>query len=111
MIKSGLWVAAHVRRCHNEGLSCAIVRRGAEEAGTVFIRVIDREGKAALFAPAPGPTYDDEGRRRWRNVSGGFVTLAETDAKIQRETAIDPDIWIVDIDDPKGTGLLDVIVA
>ncbi|MGZ3310763.1 MAG: DUF1491 family protein, partial [Xanthobacteraceae bacterium] len=32
-LKSAIWVAAYVRRCHIEGAFAAVRRRGAEEAG------------------------------------------------------------------------------
>ena len=36
-LKSAIWVAAYIRRCHAEGAFAAVRRRGAEEA--------DKEGK------------------------------------------------------------------
>ena len=38
-LKSGIWVAAYIRRCQVEGAQAVLRRRGAEEAGAVFIKV------------------------------------------------------------------------
>ena len=38
-LKSSIWVAAYLRRCQNEGIFGAVRKRGAEEAGAVFVKV------------------------------------------------------------------------
>jgi hypothetical protein len=77
-------VAAYLRRCQTEGIFGAVRRRGAEEAGAVFVKVALLDGNAMLYAPAPQTVYDDSRpaercscrRRRsrcrsnrWKNVS------------------------------------------
>ena len=38
-LKSSIWVAAYLRRCQTEGVFGAVRRRGAEEAGAVFVKL------------------------------------------------------------------------
>ena len=52
-LKSALWVAAYLRRCHVEGSAAVVRRRGAEEAGAVFVRICRLDGTSELFGPAP----------------------------------------------------------
>ena len=52
-LKSGIWVAAYLRRCDVEGVFAAVRRRGAEEAGTIFIKVNRLDGTGTLYGPAP----------------------------------------------------------
>jgi hypothetical protein len=107
-VKTAIWVAAHLRRCFGEGLTGVVARRGADEAGSVFVRVILRDGSIRLFGPAPGPTFDDQGRRRFRLRLAAAIDEAEiVDAMIAREVRFDPDLWVLDIEDPAGAGLLD----
>ena len=47
-LKSGIWVAAYLRRCNIEGAFAAVRRRGAEEAGAIFIKVNRLDGTAML---------------------------------------------------------------
>ena len=58
-LKSSIWVAAYLRRCQTEGIFGAVRRRGAEEAGAVFVKVALLDGNAMLYAPAPQTVYDD----------------------------------------------------
>ena len=58
-LKSSIWVAAYLRRCQTEGVFGAVRRRGAEEAGAVFVKVALLDGNAMLYVPAPQTVYDD----------------------------------------------------
>src|SRR2546428_8753031 len=58
-LKSSIWVAAYLRRCQTEGVFGAVRKRGAEEAGAVFVKGALLDGNAMLFAPAPQTVYDE----------------------------------------------------
>lgn len=88
---------------------CAVARRGAAEAGAVFIVVRREHDRLSVYGPPPGPAYDEAGRRRWQALfDGRAVGQAEVDQFLGRQTNIDPDIWVVDIDDSSGNGLLEI---
>src|SRR5438477_4247310 len=57
-LKSSIWVAAYLRRCQTEGVFGAVRRRGAEEAGAVFVQVATLDGNAMLYVPPPHAVYD-----------------------------------------------------
>jgi hypothetical protein len=106
-LKSKIWVKGHLRACFVAGLSGVVARRGAEEAGAVYVQVFVAPDRVILRAPAPGPAFHAQGHRSWSFPLGKApVTPAEARAYLDRQIAFDPDIWIVDIDDPAGTGLL-----
>ncbi len=106
-VKSAIWVHAHLRRCNAGGLFAALVKRGAEEAGSIFVRINRLDGSGLLFGPAPGPAYDDRGERRWSKlIAASAVSDGRIAEYLDRARAIDPDIWIIEIEDRHGTGLL-----
>ena len=43
-LKTALWIAAYLRRCQVEGIFGAVIRRGAEDAGAIFVRVNRLDG-------------------------------------------------------------------
>src|SRR5205085_2250063 len=57
-LKSAIWVAAYVRRCHAEGAFAAVRHRGAEEAGAIFVKLNRLDGTAELFGPAPQSVFE-----------------------------------------------------
>src|SRR5262249_25942664 len=110
-LKSAIWVAAYIRRCNGEGAFAAVRRRGAEEAGAVFIKINRLDGTAIFFGPAP-PAAFDEARppdRAFSAVVGGQTPASEADveAKLAKEMKFDPDVWIVEIEDRAGRNFLD----
>lgn len=99
-LKSGIWVAAYLRRNEVEGRYGAVLRKGAAEAGAVYVIVNRLDGTARLFGPPPGPSHDDDGRRRFAEEAAG--PMAEIETALARRARIDPDIWVVEIEDRGG---------
>ena len=114
-LKSAIWVAAYVRRCNVEGVFAAVRRRGAEEAGAVFLKVSRLDGTAALYGPAPQTAFDDArpAERAFVAVTGAPHPVPEADIekRLEKEIKFDPDVWIVEIEDRAGRAFLDNIVV
>lgn len=110
-LKSSIWVSAYVRRCHIEGAYAVVRRRGAEEAGAVFVKLDRLDGTATLFAPAAQALLDeDSGERRFEPVGEGDDPAA-IEARLVRELRFDPDLWIVEVEDRQGRHFLDLARA
>jgi hypothetical protein len=107
-LKSEVWVAALLRRCQAQGHYGAVVRRGAAEAGAVFIIVNHLDGTCDLLGPPPGPAYDDSGERRFAKEFINPVSLQEIEKHLHRKRKSDPDLWEVEIEDRKGLAGLTV---
>jgi hypothetical protein len=107
-LRSDIWVAAYLRRAATEGAFAVLRRRGAPEAGAIFVVVDRRETGLALFAPAP-PDEERGGERRWfRAHSELWIDAAAIEARLQKELKIDPDLWIVELDSRDGAHWLDL---
>ncbi len=104
-LKSAIWVAAYVRRCHVEGAFAAVRRRGAEEAGAIFIKLNRLDGTAELFGPAPQSAFD-EAHPTERAFAPQLRRAARAGGKVEerlvREIRFDPDAWIVEVEDRAG---------
>jgi hypothetical protein len=112
-LKSGIWVAAYIRRCAVEGVFVVVRRRGADEAGAIFIKINRLDGTADLYGPAPQAAFE-EAQPADRAFSPALKTQpapeADVDAYLVRETRFDPDVWIVESEDRAGRHFLDQIV-
>jgi hypothetical protein len=109
-LKSSIWVAAYLRRCQTAGVFGAVRRRGAEEAGAVFIKVATLDGKAMLYVPAPQTVYDDSRQieRFFMPVSPEALPEPSIEERITKEIRFDPDAWIVETEDKAGRHFLDL---
>ncbi len=103
-------MAAYLRRCQTEGIFGAVRRRGAEEAGAVFVKVALLDGNAMLYAPAPQTVYDDSRpiERIFTATSPQPAPEASVEERLVKEIRFDPDAWIVETEDKAGRHFLDL---
>lgn len=102
MLSSDVWVAALIRRVDLGGSFATVARKGDARAGTVMIKTLDRRTNAArLYMEA---TRGD-GERVWMSPAD-FADESQLDAYLARAARIDPDIWVVEIEDADGARFL-----
>ena len=113
-LKSAIWVSAYMRRCQVEGVSAVLRRRGAEEAGAIFIKVNRLDGTADVYGPAPQTAFD-AAQPPDRAFSPSLKALPapepDVEAYLTRQIRFDPDVWIVETEDRAGRHFLDNVVA
>lgn len=113
-LKSAIWVAAYIRRCNTEGSFAVVRRRGAEEAGAIFVKISKLDGTSALFGPAPQSAFDNARPVEHLFTSyfpQGFAPDADVEAKIAREQKFDPDLWLIEVEDRLGRNFLTLAPA
>jgi hypothetical protein len=113
-LKTALWVAAYLRRCHVEGVFGVVRRRGAEEAGAVFVRISRLDGTSDLFGPAPQSAFgatQEGGRAFAPSIALQPAPDAAVEIYLAREVKFDPDVWIVEVEDRTGRNFLDIVAG
>jgi hypothetical protein len=95
-----------------EGVSAVLRRRGAAEAGAIFVKVDHLNGRATLYEPAPQSVsaVAQPGVERLfaRAHSGLSVGSDEAEERLKREITFDPDLWIVEVEDGVDDAWLDL---
>ena len=101
-LSSDIWVYALIRRVELAGSFATVVRKGDARGGAVLVKTINRRtGEVRLWAEATGR----EGAPVWmRPVIS--ENEADLDAYVVRAARIDPDIWVVEIEDTDGRRFL-----
>ncbi len=95
---------AQVRLCDRAFIPATVVRRGDSDAGTVLVKINCFEAGVTVYAQAS--TID--GEPAWNRGTGPKpVSEPEADAYIARQVTYDPDVWVLEIEDRKGTYKLD----
>ena len=101
-LASGIWVSAYLARLQARGIFAHIAHRGERTAGAVAIKLATMDGQASVHVR----TLDGEGNRVWTAlVEHG--PEAEADAAIARQRRYDRDLWVIEVEDPRGRHLLD----
>ena len=102
LLSTDIWVAALIRRAELSGAFGMVIRKGDARAGAVLVKALNRpKGTARLYAEATRL----DGERVWMQPANS-EDEPELDRYIERAVRIDPDVWVVEIDDREGRHFL-----
>jgi hypothetical protein len=108
-VRTDFWVAALRRRAESAGAYVSIARRGAEEAGAVFVMVDRLDGGFDLYAPAPQSVFDEtRPADRLFSLVMANSSAESAVARMEQEARFDPDLWQIDIEDRQGRAFIDL---
>lgn len=96
---------------NGNGIFCVVEKRGAEQGGAIFIKLILLDGTARLFAPAPQTLAEDDGVRRFYEPGEAGRSEADIDARLAKERRFDSDLWIISVEDRDGRHFLDDVLV
>ena len=95
-----------------EGVGAVLRRRGAAEAGAIFVKIDHLNGRATLYGPAPqsAAVAPQPGVERMfvRAHRGEWIDSGEAEERLGREIAFDPDVWIVEVENGAAGAWLDL---
>lgn len=94
-IPTGLWVKAHLSRLSAQAVPAYIGRRGDPHGGMVILKV----NRLDLGCRVLTQSRDLDGVLSWMPaLKGELVPEREADDYISRQTARDPDLWVVEVE-------------
>ncbi len=96
-VTSDFYCSALLRRIFAAGGFAAVEKKGAAEAGAIFLKERRRDGTVTLYAPAPQTVFgsgEADDRRFERRLEKADPQAA--DDLIARERRFDPDLWIIE---------------
>ncbi len=102
LLSSDTWVGALIRRAEIGGAFAVVVRKGDARAGAVLVKVFNpTDGTARIYAEATRL----DGERVWMQPKPSEQE-PHLDRYVERAAGIDPDIWVVEIEDREGRHFL-----
>ena len=102
LLSTDLWAGALIRRAELSGAYAVVARKGDPRAGAVLVKVVNRRaGEVWLYASA----VRGQGEQVWMQPVASNDE-AEIDAFVARQVGFDPDLWIIEIEDPQGRHFL-----
>jgi len=102
-LKAGIFVRATIRRVQVAGASAFVVRSGAEEAGSIILKVAKLDGTVLVLNQA----RNAKGELVWAQPLGGWTGEARAGEWCDKQVKFDPDLWIVEIEDREGRAFVD----
>ena len=102
LLPTDIWVGALIRRAEQGGAFAVVVRKGDPRAGAVLVKTFNRlEGTSAVYAEA----FSGDGERVGMQPTGSHEE-PDLDRYIERAVRVDPDLWVVEIEDKQGRHFL-----
>ena len=96
------WVKAYLARLRLVDIPAYVTAHGDDTGGAVLVKLATLDGKARLFQRS----FDlMTGERAWMVLSEGDE--AEVDGSVRRQRQMDPDLWVIEVEDRAGRHLLD----
>ena len=102
-LKAGIFVRSLIRRAEVAGAQAYVVKKGSEEAGTVFLKISRLDGTCTVLNQAVA----GEGERVWARPLGESCDEARATVYFDKQKKFDPDLWIVEIEDRQGRAFVD----
>ena len=102
ILSTDIWVAALIRRAELGGGFGVVAHKGDARAGSVLVKAFNQNnGTVRVFAEAT----KGDGSRVWMQPLSA-TDEASADAYLARSLRIDPDLWVVEIEDREGRHFL-----
>ena len=102
ILTTDIWVAALIRRAELGGAFATVAHKGDARAGSVLLKAFNQaDGTVRLFAEAT----KGDGSRVWMQPTTA-TDEPSADAYVARSLRIDPDLWVVEIEDRYGRHFL-----
>tara|TARA_E500000178_G_C16997729_1_gene744038 strand:+ start:202 stop:537 length:336 start_codon:yes stop_codon:yes gene_type:complete len=96
-LRTLLWVQAQMRLCSQRNQPLYIKKKGDPDAGIIFVQLNKLDGTNELFTQIRGA----EGILNWVPVSDKIrLNDIEVDEYLEKQKVYDPDIWIIEVEDP-----------
>ena len=95
-VKSAILVSAALKFAYKELIDCVLVHRGDSDAGAIFVHIDARDGRHQLLARS----VDFNGKYSWQVITSAEWVDADTaKTRLDRELALDPDAFVVEVND------------
>tara|TARA_A100001011_G_C14146987_1_gene772312 strand:- start:424 stop:756 length:333 start_codon:yes stop_codon:yes gene_type:complete len=99
-IKTEILISAYRAKLEKEGIPFYFYKTGDNSAGAILIKIYKSKGEVELYHRI----IDLRGNQKWEILLFGNENYV--DNAIKRQCNLDPDIWVLAIDDPRGKKIL-----
>jgi len=101
-LATNIWVGAYLARLAAAGIPAHLIHKGDQTAGAVAVKLAFMNGQASFYTRS----YGCSGRLEWHALIEDRPEC-EVDGAIARRRGFDRDLWVIEVEDPRGRHMLD----
>ena len=102
LLSTDIWVGALIRRAELGGAFATVVRKGDPRAGAVLLKTFNPMDRvSSIYAEA----FRGDGERVWMQPTSSHEE-PDLDQYVERAVRVDPDLWVIEIEDKQGRHFL-----
>ena len=103
-VPTHLWVEAKIKELNAQNIPAYIIHRGEKMDGVILFKIADCKGQCQLKTRQ----RDFDGVLEWVDVfTDEIVDEKKADEYIGRSQSRDPDLWVIEVENPA----LDIVLA
>lgn len=105
-VTSDFWASSYIRLRNDRNRPTVLMRRGAKEAGAIFVRLDRLDGSYDLYQPASQLCYDDKALARGERLFSCKLEKVDVFAvmdALEAEEKFDPDFWVIETECAEGS--------
>lgn len=107
-LTTAIWLGVFMRRESERGAFVTVAKKGAQQAGAIFV-LHNLSGKLFdLYGPAPQSFFEEEKPDRLFEKVLEQVSENQTDEYLARQKNFDPDLWVIETEAGSGPISLDI---
>lgn len=98
-LPTGLWVEIHLRNLEAVGTYYYYIQKGNHASGLLLLKLNSTKGQISLLEQERN---FETGKLEWVNaLNEDHPAESAADEYIQRAIARDPDLWVIEVEDPE----------
>lgn len=103
-LRTEFWISAQVHFCDQAFIPVAVLHKGDPDAGAILLK-LNRLTEGCMVLTQ---VRNIDGTPAWMRGTGeAYVNEEEADKYITRQCSRDPDLWVLEIEDPNDRYKLD----
>ena len=110
-LTSVIWFAVFRKKEEQRGAFVTVIRKGAQQAGALFIIHNQSDGIVSLYAPAPSILLENDETDRVFELIPNCVNQETVDKYLENQIRFDPDLWVIETDGGVGPPDIKVIAS
>ncbi|MEM9277757.1 MAG: DUF1491 family protein [Pseudomonadota bacterium] len=108
-VTSVIWLAVFMRKEASRGAYVTVAKKGAQQAGAIFVLHNHLDGTFDIYGPAPQSMFEANQSERQFELIHQKVQQDTADQYFEKQKSFDPDLWIIETESGSGEISLEVM--